>query len=56
MPMTKFLSEIQWFAQSLITERIISHVESISIDTIKNAISIFTKLKILKNVSHAING
>lgn len=56
MPMAKFLSEIQWFAQSLINERIISHVEAISVDTIKNAVAVFTKMKYLKNLKQEENG
>lgn len=46
--MEKFLSEIQWFAQSLISERIITHHESISMDTIKNAVDTFVMLKVIK--------
>jgi hypothetical protein len=54
--MEKFLTEIQWFAQSLITERIISHHEAISSDTIKNAVSIFTSLKLIKTTYQDYNG
>ncbi len=53
--MEKFLSEIQWFAQSLINEKIITHHESISSDTIKNAVSTFSTLKIIKNYNHVYN-
>lgn len=49
-PAPKFMSEIQWFGQSLLNERIITHLESISSDTIKNAVAIFTKMKIILNI------
>jgi hypothetical protein len=48
IPIEKFLTEIQWFAQSLISERIITHHESISMDTIKNAVDTFVMLKVIK--------
>lgn len=56
MPSPKFLSEIQWFAQSLINERISTHLEAISSDTIKNAVAIFTKMKLIINVKQEYNG
>jgi len=52
IPMEKFLTEIQWFAQSLINERIITHHESISIDTIRNAVETFSMLKIIKKFNN----
>lgn len=48
--MGKLQSEIQWFAQSLITERITLYLESISMDTIKNAVSTLLSLKLIKEV------
>ncbi len=44
---TKFLSEVQWFGQSLFNERIIGHLEAISSDTIKNAMTAFTKMGLI---------
>lgn len=52
IPMEKFLTEIQWFAQSLISERIVTHLESISMDTIKNAVDSFVLMKIIKKFNH----
>ena len=54
--MQKFLTEIQWFAQSLITERIVLHLEAISMDTIKNAVSKFKQFKIIQTVTDKIEG
>ena len=48
--MVKLQSEIQWFSQSLITERITLYLESISIDTIKNALATLLSLKIIQEV------
>jgi hypothetical protein len=50
LPAPKFMTEIQWFGKSLINERISTHLESISSDTIKNAVNIFTEMKIIVNV------
>lgn len=50
------MTEIQWFGQSLINERISTHLESISSDTIKNAVAIFTKMKLIINVKQEVNG
>lgn len=47
MEMAKLQSEIQWFGQSIFTERIILHLEAISMDTIKNATSTFKAMKII---------
>ncbi len=55
IPLEKLQTEIQWFAQSLINERIITHPESISMDTIKNAVDIFIMLKIIKKFNHQYN-
>jgi len=49
------MTEIQWFGQSLINERISTHLESISSDTIKNAVAIFTDMKIIVNVKQEYN-
>lgn len=43
----KLQSEIQWFGQSIFTERIILHLEAISMDTIKNATAMFKSMKVL---------
>lgn len=43
----KFLTEVQWFGQSLFNERIIGHLESISSDTIKNAMNTFTTMGLI---------
>ena len=37
---SKFIIQIQWFAESLYEERVLEHYESCSQDTIKNAVSI----------------
>jgi hypothetical protein len=50
IPAPKFMTEIQWFGQSLINERISTHLESISSDTIKNAVATFTDMKLIVNV------
>ena len=51
LPLEKLHSEIQWFGQSLFTERIILHLEAISMDTIKNAVSQLIKMKVIKEGS-----
>jgi hypothetical protein len=56
IPAPKFMTEIQWFGQSLINERISTHLESISSDTIKNAVAIFTDMKLIVNVKQDLNG
>lgn len=56
MAMSKFLTEIQWFAQSLVSERIIFYVEAISIDTVKNAVATFIQMKLLTNVNYEFEG
>jgi hypothetical protein len=52
IPLEQLLQEIQWFGQSLISERIITHLESISMDTIKNAVETFILLKVVKKFNH----
>jgi hypothetical protein len=47
MEMPKLQSEIQWFGQSIFTERIILHLEAISMDTVKNATSTFKSMKLI---------
>lgn len=56
MPNPKLLTEIQWFGQSLINERICNYLESISSDTIKNAVSIYTNMKIIVATKQDIRG
>ena len=53
LPLDNLHSEIQWFGQSLFTERIILHLEAISMDTIKNAISQLISMDVIKGGSHA---
>ena len=36
-----FYQEIQWFVENLFEEKVISHYESCSLDTVKNAINSF---------------
>lgn len=47
MEMPKLQSEIQWFGQSIFTERIILHLEAISMDTVKNATATFKSMKVI---------
>ena len=49
----KLQSEIQWFGQSLITQRIILYLEAISMDTIKNSLGTLSSLKMIKEVSES---
>lgn len=47
MEMAKLQSQIQWFGQSIFSERIILHLEAISMDTIKNATSTYKSMKVI---------
>lgn len=53
MSLAKLQSEIQWFGQSIFSERIILHLEAISIDTIKNATAIFKAMNVIEEVKSA---
>jgi phosphate uptake regulator len=53
LELDKLQKEIQWFAQSLIMERITLYLESISIDTIRNACTTLKGLNIIKEVKEA---
>jgi len=39
---------VQWFAETLYEERVIPHFESCSLDTIKNSLTKFSQMKIIK--------
>lgn len=54
--MAKLLTQIQWFAQSLINDHICSFLEAISSDTVKNAVNTFIKLKLIAQTKQEIKG
>lgn len=56
IPISKIYTQIQWFAQSLINDRVSSYLEAISSDTIKNAVNIFIKMRLIANVKQEIGG
>lgn len=47
LPLQKLLTQIQWFGQSLLNDRLSAFSEAISSDTLKNAINLFMRLGIL---------
>ena len=56
IPLTKLLTQIQWFAQSLINDHICSFLEAISSDTVKNAVNAFIHLKLITQTKQDIKG
>jgi len=54
----KFIQEVQWFAESIHDERIIEFYEACSLDTIKNAFTVFKDMKVIsvtKKISDRTN-
>ena len=56
MPLPKLLKQIQCFAQSLLNDHICSFLESISSDTIKNAVNTFIKMGLISSTKIENNG
>jgi len=51
-----FLHECQWFAETMYEERLLEHFESCSVDTIKNAFTVFKKWGVVKIESRQVEG
>lgn len=56
IPLPKLYTQIQWFAQSLMNDRVSSYLEAISSDTIKNAVNMFIKMKFIASIKQESGG
>ena len=52
----KLYTQIQWFGQSLVNDRVGNYLEAISADTVKNAVAVYTKIGVLKGVKEERDG